>query len=354
MKKIILTGGGTAGHVIPNLALLPKFKEEGFEVFYIGSKTGLEKDIIKDYDIKYYGISVGKLRRYFDLENFKDVFRILKGIEEANKLVKKIKPDIIFSKGGFVSFPVTVAGKLHKVPVIIHESDITPGLANKLAFPFCKHICTTFPETLKYVPEEKSDYTGAPIREELFHGNFEKGYELCGFKERKPVILIMGGSLGSVTINENIKKILPSLLKNYNVVHIVGKGNFDNNISNIDGYKQFEYINTELPHIFSIADLVISRAGATAIFEFLALKKLNILIPLSRKASRGDQILNANSFKNQGFSFVIEEEDLTDEVLLKAIEDVFGNKDTYFKNMESNIALNSRDRIMDIILKSLK
>ncbi len=354
MKKILLTGGGTAGHVIPNIALMPSLKEAGFSISYIGSKDGMEKDILKDYDIPYYGVSVGKLRRYFDTKNFTDGFRILKGVEEANRIVRKIKPDIIFSKGGFVSFPVTVAGKTHKIPVVIHESDITPGLANKLAFPFCQKILTTFPETLEYVPKEKAEHTGSPIRKELFLGDRAAGLAFCGFDGAKPVLLVMGGSLGSVTVNNYIRQALPELTAKYHVVHIVGRGNLDPNFIGIKDYKQFEYVSQELPHIFCIADLIVSRAGSNAIFEFLALKKPNILIPLSQKASRGDQILNARSFQNQGFSVMIEEEKLKKELLLAKIDEVYQNRNDYIAKMEMSKASNAAKVITDILLKESK
>ena len=192
MKKIVLTGGGTAGHVTPNIALIPELKKAGYEIYYIGSYEGIEKKLIEKLGIPYYGISSGKLRRYIDLKNISDPFKVLKGFAQARKLLKKIKPDVVFSKGGFVSVPVVVAAKSRKIPCIIHESDMTPGLANKICIPCAVRVCTNFPETLKHLPAEKAVLTGSPIREELFKGDKEKGLKFCGFDNSKPVILIIG------------------------------------------------------------------------------------------------------------------------------------------------------------------
>lgn len=267
MKRIILTGGGTAGHVTPNIALLPSLKKENFEVIYIGSYDGIEKKLMKNIGVKYYGISTGKLRRYFDVKNFTDPIRVLKGYFEASSLIKELKPDIIFSKGGFVSVPVVIAAKRRKVPCIIHESDITPGLANKISIPFTDKVCVNFPETLNHIPEEKAVLTGTPIRKELFAGSKIKGLDFCGFSLNKPVILVMGGSSGAQTVNEHVRTALDDLLKSFQVVHLCGKGKIDERYNNIDGYVQFEYINKELSDLLAAADLVISRAGANAICE---------------------------------------------------------------------------------------
>lgn len=349
MKKIVLTGGGTAGHVTPNIALIPKLKEAGYDIEYIGSYDGIEKKLIADLNIPYHGISSGKLRRYFDPKNFSDPFKVIKGYFQASKLIKKIKPDVVFSKGGFVSVPVVLAAKRRGVPAIIHESDITPGLANKICIPCATKVCANFPETLNHLPQEKAVLTGSPIREELFSGNKIKGLDFCGFTSNKPVIMIIGGSLGSVAVNEHVRAILPKLLEKYQVVHLCGKGKVDKSLDNTPGYVQYEYIKQELCDIMSCAKLVISRAGANAICELLALRKPNILIPLSAASSRGDQILNANSFKKQGFSYVIEEENLTDETLLAGIDEVFTNKDKYINAMASSPAKDSVQTIVNLI-----
>lgn len=306
-KKIVLTGGGTAGHVTPNIALIPHLQEAGFEISYIGSYDGIEKKLIADFDIPYYGIATGKFRRYLDIKNLTDPFRVIKGLAEARKYLKQIQPDVVFSKGGFVSVPVVRAAASLKIPCIIHESDMTPGLANKLCIPVAKRVCCNFPETYNMLPRDKAVLTGSPIREELTKGDKIAAFNLCGFSANKPVILVIGGSLGAASVNKAVREALPKLLKDFQIVHICGKDKIDNALQNMDGYVQFEYVKSELKDLFAMADIVISRAGANSICEILALRKPNLLIPLSASSSRGDQILNAKSFESQGFSMVIED-----------------------------------------------
>lgn len=349
MKRIILTGGGTAGHVTPNIALLPRLKELGYDIHYIGSYTGIEKELIEQFHIPYHGISSGKLRRYFSVQNFTDPFRVLKGFGEANKLIKSLKPDVIFSKGGFVSVPVVMAGKKCHVPTIIHESDMTPGLANKLSIPSATKVCCNFPETLEHLPKDKAVLTGSPIRQELLTGNKEAARKFCGLTTGKPVILIIGGSLGSVAVNNAVRAILPALLKEFQVIHLCGKDKTDESLKHLKGYVQFEYIKQELKDLFALTDIVISRAGANAICELLALHKPSLLIPLSANASRGDQILNAHSFERQGFSVVLEEEELTDQVLLDAIHKLYDQRDSYINAMKQSSQQDSINTIIGLI-----
>ena len=323
MKRIVLTGGGTAGHVTPNIALIPRLKELGYDIHYIGTYDGIERKLIEEIGIPYYGISSGKLRRYFDVKNFSDPFRVIKGYFQATKLMKKLKPDIVFSKGGFVAVPVVLAAKHSHIPAIIHESDMTPGLANKLSIPSATKICCNFPETMSHLPEGRAVLTGSPIRQELLTGNKLAGLKFCGFTANKPVILVIGGSLGAVAVNNAIRKILPELLKSFQVIHLCGKDKTDASLNNLEGYVQFEYIKQELADLFAAADICVSRAGANAICELLALKKPNLLIPLSANPSRGDQILNAESFRRQGFSEVLSEEEITPELLLKTIQNLY-------------------------------
>ncbi|AGT30633.1 UDP-diphospho-muramoylpentapeptide beta-N- acetylglucosaminyltransferase [Geobacillus genomosp. 3] len=334
-KKIVLTGGGTAGHVMVNVALIPKLKEQGWDIVYIGSHEGIEREIIGRIDgVPYYSVSTGKLRRYFDWKNFKDPFNVLRGGFQAYHLIRKEKPDVVFSKGGFVSVPVILGAWLNGVPSVIHESDLTPGLANKIAMPFATKICLTFPETKQHVSADKAVYVGAIVREELKHGSAAQGRQMCQFDGKKPVLLAMGGSLGSKKINDALRANLSTLLAEFDIIHICGKGNIDQSLVHQKGYKQFEYVNEELPHLLALADIVVSRAGANAIFELLALRKPMLLIPLSKAASRGDQILNARSFENAGYAEVLMEEDLTNESLHTAIRRLYENKDRYQKNME--------------------
>ena len=349
MKRIVFTGGGTAGHVTPNIALFPVLQEAGYEISYIGSYNGIEKELIEKLGIPYYGISSGKLRRYFDPKNFSDPLKVMKGYFEAVKILKKLSPNIVFSKGGFVTVPVVLAAKARKIPCIIHESDITPGLANRLSIPSATKVCANFPETLNYLPKEKAVLTGTPIRAELFTGNRIKGLDFCKFQANKPVLLVVGGSTGAAALNEAVHNLLPTLLERFQVVHLCGKGKANPEFNNITGYAQFEYVNEELKDIFAATDLVVSRAGANAICELLALKKPNILIPLSAAASRGDQILNAESFERQGFSYVLKEEELTNETLLTAINEVYQNRDTYRSAMEESKLTDAVATIMGLI-----
>ena len=349
MKSIVMTGGGTAGHVTPNLALIPLLKENGYDISYIGSYSGIEKSLVEDAGITYYGISSGKLRRYFDWKNFTDPFRVLKGFSEANKLIKKLKPDVVFSKGGFVSVPVVMAAAKNHIPAIIHESDMTPGLANKLAIPFASKVCCNFPETLQYLPKDKAVHTGSPIRQELFSGNREAGLAFTGFSADKPVILIMGGSIGSKFINNAVWSSLDTLLEQFQIVHLVGKGNINSEYVGRNGYQQYEFISEQLNDVFAMTDIMISRAGANSISEILALKIPNILIPLSAAASRGDQILNAASYEKQGFSTVLQEEDLTGELLVSSVEDVYAKRDEIRARMADSKLLDANDVIMNLI-----
>ena len=349
MKKIVLTGGGTAGHVTPNIALLPALQAAGYEIAYVGSYEGIEKKLIADFNIPYTGISTGKFRRYLDPKNFSDPFRVMKGFVEARNYLKNYQPDVVFSKGGFVSVPVVRAAASLHIPCIIHESDMTPGLANKLCIPVAEKVCCNFPETLPYLPKEKAVLTGSPIRQELLHGNKQAAKDFCGFTGDLPILMVMGGSIGSVYINNAIRGCIDTLLTKYQIIHLCGKGNIDESLKDKKGYAQFEYISENLPDLFAAADLVVARAGANSICELLALHKPNILIPLSRNASRGDQILNANSFAKQGFSVVLEEEEVTSEKLMATIDDVMAHRSKYIDAMKNSGQMNAIETIMGLI-----
>ena len=353
MKKIVLTGGGTAGHVTPNIALIPFLKEAGYDISYIGSYNGIEKKLIEELNIPYYGISTGKFRRYFDIKNLTDPFRVLRGMSQARKLMKKLRPDVVFSKGGFVAVPVVRgAGKCH-IPAIIHESDMTPGLANKLCAKYATKICCNFPETVSTLPDGKGILTGSPIRKELLSGDKVAGLKLCNFNTSRPVLMVIGGSLGALHVNEAIREILPELLRKYQVIHVCGKGKVDPTFYSTTGYYQFEYVNAELKDLFAAADIVVSRAGANVICELLAMNKPNLLIPLPAGASRGDQILNAASFKKQGYSEVLEEDNLTNDTLLNAINDLYDNREQYIKTMQSSTLNDAINIIMNLIEETI-
>lgn len=349
MKRIVLTGGGTAGHVTPNIALIPRLKELGYEIHYIGSYDGIEKKLIEEMEIPYYGISSGKLRRYFDVKNFTDPFRVVKGYAEAKKLLKEWKPDVLFSKGGFVAVPVVLAARHCHIPVVIHESDLTPGLANKLAMPSATKVCCNFPETLAYLPKEKAVLTGSPIRRELLEGSRKAALDFCGFTPDKPVLMVIGGSLGAANVNAAIRGILPELLQTFQVIHLCGKGKLEESLRQTKGYVQFEYIQKELPDLFALADIVVSRAGANAICELLDLRKPALLIPLGSNASRGDQILNAESFKRQGFCEVLLEENMTPQVLLDAIRQLYVSRERYIEAMKKSSQSSAIDKITRLL-----
>jgi len=355
MKKIILTGGGTAGHVIPNLALVPSLKAAGFEVFYIGSHAGIERGLVEAEQILYFGISSGKLRRYIDLKNITDMFRIAKGLGDAARVIRKIKPDIIFSKGGFVTVPVIAAARLFKIKSILHESDITPGLANKLSLPFATKICCSFPETLKHVSGGRGILTGSPIRESLKNGDRAKGLRLAGFLGAvKPVLLITGGSQGATAINACVREALPKLTEKFHVIHLCGKGNLSDEQRKYVDYIEFEYLSDAMPDVLAAADIVISRAGANTLFELLALKKPHLLIPLSKGASRGDQILNAESMAKQGFSKILPEEEMTAERLLKDVEDLYNSRNQFKEAMEARNEADGVAEVMKVIISTIQ
>ena len=327
-QKIVFTGGGTAGHVTPNIALIEALQCDNWQIDYIGSIDGVEKSMIQAINVPYHAIRCGKLRRYFSWKNFYDPFNMIFGILQSYCLLRKLKPNVIFSKGGFVALPVVIAAWLNRIPVIAHESDMSPGLANRLSFPFVDKICVTFAAAKTHFKrQDKVEVTGTPIREQLLNGNQERGLALCGFTKEKPCLMIIGGSQGSNAINQTVRQVLDTLRERFQVIHICGKGNVDSALLNTQGYCQFDYVNAELPDLFAATDTVISRAGANSLYEILALAKPHVLIPLSLKASRGDQIQNARYFEKQGISVVINEEALSSATLLAAVETVKERRD---------------------------
>jgi UDP-N-acetylglucosamine--N-acetylmuramyl-(pentapeptide) pyrophosphoryl-undecaprenol N-acetylglucosamine transferase len=345
-KHILLTGGGTAGHVTPNLALLPRLRELGYTVSYIGTAAGIERELAVREGVRYYSIPAGKLRRYLDLKNITDIIRIKLGFLKSLFIIAKIRPQVLFSKGGFVSCPVVWASWLLRVPVIIHESDLSPGLANKLSLPFAAKICYSFPETAAHLPPRKAVETGIPVRETLLSGDPEKGRALCGFTDRKPVVMVVGGSQGAQAINACLRESLDRLLLEFNVCHLCGKGNL---ATPRPGYAQFEYVNNELADLFALADVAISRAGATTLFELLAVKKPALLIPLPLSASRGDQLLNAASFEKQGFSRVLPQEKMTADSLTESIRTVFTEREGLICRMKERSAQDAIGKIIAVI-----
>lgn len=358
MKRpiILLTGGGTAGHVSVNEALIPVFQERGYEVHYIGSYDGIEKELIGERypEVKYHAIQSGKFRRYFSMKNFTDPFRVGVGLLQALAVIRKLKPELIFSKGGFVSVPVALAGQIARIPVVIHESDVTPGLANKLAVPFANHVFTVFEQTLNYVPKEKSTCSGAVIRPELFDGTREHGLKFVGFSGKKPILIMMGGSQGSKVLNDALRKDLDIITQTFDVIHLCGRGNVDESLTAHKHYKQFEYVTTELPHLLAASDFAVSRAGSNAIFELLALQKPMLLIPLSAAQSRGDQILNANFFKSLNLAHVIEEEEVTTRSLSTELLILKNDAQQLKENMMKNESTKTPEEMVKLIMQFKK
>lgn len=350
-KTIVFTGGGTAGHVTPNLALINELDKGEWNIQYIGSKKGIERELVEKAGVPYHGISSGKLRRYFDMENAKDIFRVLRGCFEARRILKKLNPRLVFSKGGFVSVPVVIAAKTLKIPIFIHESDLTPGLANKISQRFATKIFTSFDETVKYLPANKTTAIGSPIRREILKGSAQRGLTYLGFDSWKPVITIMGGSLGAKRINEAVRSVLPQLTANFQIAHLCGKGNVDENLVSVKGYRQFEYVHGELPDILAATDFVITRGGSNSIFEFLALEIPMVIIPLTLQQSRGDQILNARTFEEKGYSLTLNEENLTDKTLLAALEELKNKSADVKKKMKAANKQNALDTLLEEIKK---
>lgn len=361
MPTLVFTGGGTAGHVMPNLALAPKLREQGWNLHYIGSEKGPERALAEAAGIPFHAIATGKLRRYFAVENFTDPFRVIGGAFQALALLGRLKPDLIFSKGGFVSVPVAYAAALRGIPVVLHESDLTPGLANRLCLPFCRRVCASFPETLDHLPAGKAVLTGSPIREELFRGSRERGLNWLGFSpddsgsgsdSNKPVLLVTGGSLGARALNNAVRDNLDWILEGYRVVHLCGKGGgvpAPAGTAARAGYRSFEFLGAELADVLAAADAVVSRAGANSLFELLALRKPMLLVPLPGRASRGDQLLNAASFARRGLARVLPQEDLTAETLRAGLEGIVRDAETLRRNMDASDLAHGTDRVLDVI-----
>ena len=349
MKRIVFTGGGTAGHVTPNLAIIPHFLAAGWDVHYIGTKNGIEKTLVEPVKgVTYHGTHSGKLRRYFDIQNLTDPFRVVQGAFEAAGLMRRLRPNVLFSKGGFVSVPVVYGAWLYRVPIVLHESDMSPGLANRITAPFAKAICATFPEAASAMGA-KAIYTGTPLRAALFSGDRAKGISFLGFDGKKPVLLMMGGSTGAASVNAALRGALGALLPRFDIAHLCGKGNLEPALSDTQGYRQLEYAATELPDILAAADVMLSRAGANSLSEILALKKPALLVPYPLTASRGDQILNAASFEKRGFSSVLPQEEMTPETLASALLALWGNRGRYRMAMENEPLHDGTAQVIEVI-----
>ena len=347
MKKIVMTGGGSAGHVTPNLALIPELQALGWSINYIGSEQGVERAMIEAAHIPYHTIKTGKLRRYFSWQNLLDPFHVLQGIWQSYTLLRRLKPDVVFSKGGFVALPVVFGAWLARIPIVAHESDFSIGLANRLSFPFVNTICVTFSAArANFKNQDKVRVTGTPVRESLLQGDRKKGLQFCGFQDDKPCLMVIGGGAGAQAINRCVREALPKLLPTMHIIHICGPGKTDPSLNAQTGYFQLEYAHAELADLFAASDWVVSRAGANALYELLVLAKPHILIPLPQTQSRGDQIENARYFEQLGASHVLAEVQLTPDTLAQAIQMVQSNKEKFFAAIS---ALNIQPAVPAII-----
>ena len=353
-KRIVLTGGGTAGHVTPHLSLIPRLKEMGYDIHYIGTENGIEHQMIAQIPgITYHSVKSGKLRRYFSLQNFIDPFKVIWGAFQSIGLMRKLKPDVCFSKGGFVSVPVVVGAWLCRVPAVCHESDLTPGLANRICAKFATKVATTFPECAKALGD-KGVNTGTPLRPELFQGSRAAGLAMAGFDGQKPVLLMTGGSLGAQSVNKCLREALPNLLPKMDVLHLCGKGNLDESLLDVKGYCQKEFLSAEMPDALAVADLVLSRAGSNTLSELLALHKPMLLVPYPLGASRGDQIENAKSYQRQGLARVLMQEDMTPETMTAALESLLEERTQLEETLRNYPVQDGTEPVLELIKQAQK
>ena len=346
-KTIVFTGGGTAGHVTPNLALIEKLDRSEWDIHYIGT-SGMEKDLLKAIpDVTYHEIDSGKLRRYASFKTLSMPFHVQKGYHQAKNILKALKPAVVFSKGGYVSVPVVAAAR-GLCPVLTHESDYTPGLANKIDAHFADKVLVTFADTVPYVKGNKGVHTGTPIRPELYRGSRERALRFTGLSGEKPVLLVTGGSLGAVAVNVAVREALPELLKTFDVVHLCGKGKADESVS-LPGYLQYEYISDEMADLFALADVVCSRAGANAVFELLALQKPMLLLPLSGASTRGDQELNAAYFEKRGYARVLKADEVNAQSVLREVTALYEARERYIETMRHAEGVDGTEHILRLI-----
>ena len=354
---ILVVGGGSAGHVIPAIPVIRRLLDVGAKVSFVGTYTGLEERLVADLPIDYYSIHAGKLRRYWSWQNVTDVFRILVGLCQALLLMLRTKPDVIFSKGGFVSFPVVFAGWITRVPIVAHESDLTPGLANKLVLPFADTLCLSFADTKvsgRFTKNLKIIHSGTPIRDSILAGNAQLGRQrltqyLPGSRtSNKPLLIVTGGSLGATFLNEAVRAALPQLLVEFDVLHVCGAGKLVD--TRDSGYAQVEYIDEGWGDLLAAADIVLSRAGANALFELLALGQVNLLVPLPALASRGDQIDNAAYAFDAGYSEVLAEAELTTQSLLVTLQKLQDHQTEYKKRLAEFVVPNAAETIANELI----
>lgn len=350
MKTIVLTGGGTAGHVTPHLALLPELKKHFQKIIYIGSNA-VEKEIISQKtDLQFYEINSVKFVRRHLFKNFLLPLKLIKAKKQALNLLKKIKPDVIFSKGGYVSVPVVLAGKQLKTPIVCHESDLSVGLANKIGARCAETVCTTFKQTADNIGT-KGVFSGSPILAKDLTLNQSQAKERLKIKTSLPILLVTGGSLGSVSINNTVISALNDLAKKFFVIHVTGKGNKTPVVS--PNYLQIEFAQN-LPLLISASDIVVSRAGSNTIFELAYAKKPMLLIPLPKGTSRGDQVENALYFQKQNIAKVLLQENLTPQRLTSEIESLYKERQKLVNALSAQKLTNGTTPIINAIIKATK
>lgn len=347
--KVVFAGGGTAGHVLPTIPIMRALRQQGAELAFIGGASGLEQGYLADEPVPYFGIASGKLRRYFSWRNLADAFAVLRGVWQSYWLLGRLKPTVIFSKGGYVSFPVVLAGWLRRIPVVGHESDFSPGLANRLAIPFLSVMCTSFPSRRPAGLRGELLHSGNPLRPELLAGSAHQGRALVQAPSDRPLVLVTGGSLGAQALNRVARAAAPRLVELCWLVHVCGPGKTV--AMKVPGYRQLEYVSQGWGDLLAAADLVVSRAGANALFELLALGKPNILIPLPLAASRGDQIENAVFAEREGYSRVIPEQALNEEVLIAAVRAQLAEAEDWRRRLAGFQAPPAVDRIVAAITR---
>lgn len=349
--KILLTGGGTAGHVMPHLALMSDFRKYFKDIVYVGSISGMEKDIIKKQkDITYHEIVTTKFVRRKIWKNLLIPFKLIKAIHQSKKIIKQEQPSVVFSKGGYVSLPVVIASKRCKVPVVAHESDLEMGLANKLSKPYAKVICTTFEKTSERC--KKAIWTGSPIRKDMIKSKQEAMKNL-DINTSLPILAITGGSLGSRFINNKIWDEIYNLTTEFYVLHLTGKNNINQKLLNIPNYKQIDF-TMDIGSVLSASDIIVSRAGSNTIFELAVMHKPMLLIPLPKGNSRGDQVDNAKYFNSQGFANFVTEEQLEKQTLKNHIMQTYKERNILISNLKKSGICPGNEKIIKIILQNTK
>ena len=348
MPKIFFTGGGTAGHVTPNIALIRELYSD-YEIGYVGESSSVEEKLISSISVPFFRIKSGKLRRYFSIKNIFDPFKVIVGFLQSIRLCIRERPDLVFSKGGYVAVPLVLAARVLKIPIIAHESDVTPGLANRLTFPFCSKICLTFPATGRQLSDNRVLVTGTPLRRALIDADAKKGLQLLNFENNMPILLVFGGSKGARFLNELIFRLRDRLLESFNIVHITGEGNCSGE-TEMKGYIQREFLHQDFGDVLAAASVVVSRAGANSIYELLSLRKPHLLVPLPKEASRGDQLENARKFCELGYSRYIEESLLTDDNFIREIKNLLETKTSIEKRLANFKAPDS----VSMIVKEIK